>query len=44
MKKRVMAICLLIVYIAVIAFLTLNGIPSKEEYREKYRTSAYEKR
>ncbi len=38
MQRRIAAVVLLIVFIAMIVLLTVNGIPSREEYKEKYGT------
>lgn len=40
MQRRIAAVLLLIVFIAMIVLLTVNGIPSREEYEEKFGTSA----
>lgn len=39
MQKRIAAVVLLVVFIAMIVLLTVNGIPSREEYKEKYGTA-----
>lgn len=36
MQKRISAVILLIAFLALIVLLTVNGIPSREEYREEY--------
>ena len=42
MQKRISAVILLIAFLALIVLLTVNGIPSREEYEEKFGTSAAE--
>lgn len=43
MKKRIGAIVLLIGYIALLVFLTIQGLPDKTEYKEKYSVSENER-
>lgn len=43
MKRRICAIALLVAFIILLVVLTKNGIPTREEYEEKFGTSSVEK-
>lgn len=40
MKRRISAIVLLAAFIILLVVLTKNGLPTREEYEEKFGTSA----